>query len=269
MVFIDENGLLADVCFSNGFQRVHMMVDRNSHNRQYSIVEVYDAQDVQDFSAELAEQEQTNWDDLYDIEGTEANFFNNAYRFRYNPQIFKAAACAMKDYAEKIDLEGEDWELIRIYSEDGAVGVIARTTSLSRRLSLLIKGNTYQVIADVQKGDGGEYELSDGFSYDSEMKWHSYYEWTINGEKEHESVYTVHGNGEYYRHDSIYEYQLHRAMQEYLSSINANQEEEWEMLPEKLFVCCYGSLADAWYTNGKRRVHLVVDVWNKTYAVIK
>ena len=269
LVFIDENGLLADVCFSDGFQRVHMMVDRNSRNRRYSIIEVYDAQDAKDFSAELAEQEQTKWDDLYDIEGTEANFFDNAYRFRYNPQIFKAAACAVKDYAEKIDLADEDWELIRLYSEDGAVGVIARTTSLSRRLSLLIKGNTYQVIADVQKGDSGASELSDGFSYDSEMKWHSYYEWTINGEKENESVYTIHCNEEYYRHDSIYEYQLHRAMQEYLSSINADIEEEWEILPEKLFVGCYGSLADAWYTNGKRKVHLVVDVWNKTYAVIK
>ncbi|MCH5261019.1 MAG: hypothetical protein J1F18_14800, partial [Lachnospiraceae bacterium] len=66
-----------------------------------------------------------------------------------------------------------------------------------------------------------------------------------------------------------YEYQLNRAMQEYLSTINANIEEEWEMLPEKLFVGCYGSLADAWYTNGNCKVHLVVDVWNKTYAVIK
>ena len=267
-IFIDENGLLVDVCFSDGFQRVHMMVDRNFHNRQYSIVEVYDAQDAKDFSAESADDAQTNRNDLYDIKGTEANFFENAYRFRYNPQIFKAAACAVKDYAEKIDFADEEWELIRIYSEDGTVGVIARTTSLGRRLSLLIKGDTYQVVADVQKGDGGESELSDGFSYDSEMKWHSYYEWTINGEKENESVYTVRCNEEYYRHDSIYDYQLHRAMQEYLSSINANQEEEWEMLPEKLFVGCHGSLADAWYTNGNRRVHLVVDVWNKVYAVI-
>ena len=269
-VFIDENGLLADVCFSDGFQRVHMMVDRDSRNRRYSIVEVYSAQDTKDFSAELTEQEQTKWDDLYDIEGTEANFFDNAYRFRYNPQIFKAAACAVKDYAAKIGLADEEWELTHMYSEDGAVGVVARAKSTDRRLSLLIKGNTYQVIADVQEGDSGEYDLSDGYlSYDSEMKWHSYYEWTINGEKENEFVYTVHCNDDYYRHDSIYEYQLNRAMQEYLSTINANIEEEWEMLPEKLFVGCYGSLADAWYTNGNCKVHLVVDVWNKTYAVIK
>lgn len=40
------------------------------------------------------------------------------------------------------------------------------------------------------------------------------------------------------------------------------------MLSERLFVGCHGSLADAWYSNGNRRAHLVVDVWNKTYVVI-
>lgn len=211
-LFIDENGFLADMCFTNGYQRVHMLVDRNIHNKRYSVVEVYDAQDDKDYTAGLAEQEQANRGDLYDVEETEADFFANVYRFRYNLRLFKAAAGAVKDYSEKIGLEDENWELIHIYSEDGIEGVFARTKSLSRRLSLLIKGNTYQVIADVQKGDGGEYELSDGFSYDSGMNWHSYYEWTINGEKENESVYTVRSNSEYYRHDSIYEYQLHRAM---------------------------------------------------------
>ena len=40
------------------------------------------------------------------------------------------------------------------------------------------------------------------------------------------------------------------------------------MIHERLFVGSQGSLADAWYTNGNRRVHLVVDVWNRMYTVI-
>ena len=265
LIYIGGSGYLADMSFSNGTKRVHMMID--VQNKQYSVVEVYDTQKENYLTADS--QVQIDWDDLY-LDGAEADFFVNAYQWHYNPQLEKAAACAVKDYAKKIGLADEEWELTHMYSEDGTVGVVARAKSTDRRLSLLIKGNTYQVIADVQEGDSGEYDLSDGYlSYDSEVKWHSYYEWTINGEKENESVYTVHSNSEYYRHDSIYEYQLHRAMQEYLSSINADIEEEWEMMPEKLFVGCHGSLADAWYTNGNCRVHLVVDVWNKTYTVIK
>lgn len=264
LIYIGGNGCLADMSFSNGMKRLHMMID--VQNKQYSVVEVYDTQEENYLTTDS--QAQIDWENLY-LEGAEADFFVNAFQWHYNPQLEKAAARAVKDYAEKIGLEDEEWELTHMYSEDGALGVVARAKSTDRRLSLLIKGNTYQVIADVHKGDSGEYDLSDGYlSYDSEMKWHSYYEWTINGEKENESVYTVRCNEEYYQHDSIYEYQLNRAMQEYLSSINANQEEEWEMQPEKLFVGCYGSLADAWYTNGDRRVHLVVDVWNKTYTVI-
>ena len=265
LIYIGENGYLADMSFSNGAQRIHMMID--ARNKQYSVVEVYDTQEENYLTTDS--QVQIDWDNLY-LEGAEADFFVNAYQWHYDPQAENAAACAVKDYAEKIGLEDEEWELTHMYSEDGTVGVIARAKSIDRRLSLLIKGNTYQVIADVHEGDSGEYDLSDGYSsYDSEMEWHSYYEWTINGEKENESVYTVHCNEGYYQHDSIYDYQLHRAMQEYLSSINADTEEEWEMLPEKLFVGCHGSLADAWYTNGNRRVHLVVDVWNKTYTVIE
>ena len=263
-IYIGKTGYLADMSFSNGFERVHMMID--TRNKQYSVAEVYDTQEKGNIIIDL--HAQADWDDLY-LGGAEADFFVNAFQWHYDPQAEKAAACAVKDYVKKIGLEDEEWELTHMYSEDGAVGVAARTKSSDRRLSLLIKGNTYQVIADVQKGDSGEYDLSDGYySYDSEMEWHSYYEWTINGEKENESVYVVHCNEEYYQHDSIYEYQLNRAMQEYLSSINADIEEEWEMLPEKLFVGCYGSLADAWYANGNSRVHLVVDVWNKAYAVI-
>ena len=263
LIYIGDKGYLADMSFSNGIKRVHMMID--IRNKQYSVVEVYDTQEENNFTFDL--QAKIDWDDLY-LGETEADFLINAYQWHYNPQLERSAACVVKDYAEKIGLEDEEWELTHMYNEDGAVGVIARTTSKNRRLSLLIKGNTYQVITDVQNGDGGEYELGNGFSYGSGMKWHSYYEWTINGKKENESVYTVHCNEGYYQHDSIYKYQLHRAMQEYLSSINADKEEEWEMLPEKLFVGCHGSLADAWYANGQRRVHLIVDVWNKTYTVI-
>ena len=264
LIYIGGNGYLADMSFSNGIKRVHMMID--VQNKQYSVVEVYDTQEENYLTTDS--QVQIDLDDLY-LEGAEADFFVNAYQWHYNLQLEKAAACAVKDYAERIGLADEEWELTHMYSEDGAVGVAARAKFIGRRLSLLIKGNTYQVIADVQEGDNGEYDLSDGYlSYDSEVKWHSYYEWTINGEKENESVYTVRCNEGYYQHDSIYKYQLHRAMQEYLTSINADIDEEWEMLPEKLFVGCYGSLADAWYANGNRRVHLVVDVWNKTYAVI-
>ena len=262
LIYIGKNGYLADLWFSDGFQRVHMMVD--IRDQQYSVVEVYDTQDESDVT--IDSQIQIDWDDLYLEGGADADFFINASQWHYNPQLEKAAACAVKDYAEKIGLEDEEWKLTHMYSENGVVGVFARAESY-RQLSLLLKGNTYQVIADVQEGDGAEYELSDSLSYNSEMEWNSYYELAM-GEKENISVYTVRSDWKYYQHDSIYEYQLNRAMQAYLTSVNADQEEEWDMMHERLFVGSYGSLADAWYTNGNRRVHLVVDVWNKMYTVI-
>ena len=64
-VFIDENGFLADICFSNGYRRVHMLIDRNVHNKRYSVVEVYDAQDAMDFTVGSTKQKQTKRESYY------------------------------------------------------------------------------------------------------------------------------------------------------------------------------------------------------------
>ena len=40
-------------------------------------------------------------------------------------------------------------------------------------------------------------------------------------------------------------------------------------MKDKIYIGVNGYLADLWYSNGEKRVHMVIDIWNKLYAVIE
>ena len=156
----------------------------------------------------------------------------------------------------------EEWKLLHIYSENGVKSIFVRSET-HRGLLILIKDDKWKMIADIQKGGTGQYQVNDGWSYDSELKWDSYEAW-VQGD------YAVHGGYDKYdQYDSAYSQQPYYAMQAYLSSVHADETEEWTIEYERLFVAPSGCLTDVWYTgSGDHRVHLVIDTWNKLYTVI-
>lgn len=217
----------------------------------------YKQQDTQSFNGK--------WKKFYDMESIEADFFVNASEWHYNREKEKLAACAVSNYAKSAGLEAEEWELAYMYSEDGMISVFVRSQTY-RELFLLLKKDAWLLIADIQRGNELDNKLmKDAWSYNSDLDWNSYKEW-IDEEKEFD--YEVKSDYEYYQYDSIYAYQAECAMQAYLFSTHADQTIPWEVMYERFFVGSHGCLVDVWYTDEKHRVHMVMDVWNKSYTII-
>lgn len=205
------------------------------------------------------------WVKLHDLESIEDDFFINSLEWHYDAEKEKMAACAVSNYAKSAGLEKEVWELTYMYSEDGMTNVFVRSQTC-RELFLLLKKDSWLLIADIQRGNELENKLMEnGWSYYSELDWNSYKAWT---REEKEFYYKVKSDHEYYQYDSIYAYQAECAMQAYLFSIQAERTTPWEVMYERFFVSSQGCLADVWYTNEKHEVHIVIDVWNKLFTVI-
>lgn len=266
LIYIGKNGYLADMWFSDGFQRAHIIVD--IRDKQYSVVELYDEQDETDYvnpedDPVTALELQGDWKDLYDVE-TGEGYFINAGEWHYDSDLENAAAAIVKTYSEKKGMADEEWKLLHIYSENGIKSIFVRS-EMDKGLIILIKDDEWKLIADIQTGDAGQYEVN-GWSYDSGLKWGSYEAWA-QGEADFD--YTICRYSKYDQYDSIYCDQSWYAMQAYLSSIHADEQEEWTIEYERLFVAPSGCLADVWYTgSGDHRVHLVIDTSGKLYTVI-
>lgn len=266
MIYIGANGYLADLWFTSDSQRVHIVVD--IWNRLYSVVEVYNVENNNAVFLKACDTEDKNlqgkWTRLQEAEDMEKNYFSNLSAWYYNQEAVKAAACAVRDYSCKTGLEQEKWELTHMYCKDGIISAFVRSEDY-RELFLLIKGNAWILIADVKREKGLEVPLMDnGWSYHSVLDWYSYKEWA---DQNPDFVYSILSSDDYDQYDSIYGFQAAAAIQGYLSSVNADRGETWEVLYDWFFVGSNGCLADVWYTNGKENVHLVIDVWNKLYTV--
>lgn len=204
------------------------------------------------------------WIQFHDLEGVDKGFFINSSEWHYNIEKEKMAACAVMAYSQIAGLD-EEWELSRMYSENGMISVFVRSQTY-RELFLLLKKDAWLLIADVQRGDMFENKLMEGnWSYYSELDWKSYEDWVYG---ELDFLYAVKSDYKYYQYDSVYRYQVECAMQDYLFSEHINPKIEWSVMYERFFVSSHGCLVDVWYTNEKEKVHLVLDVWNKLYTII-
>ena len=118
------------------------------------------------------------------------------------------------------------------------------------------------------KGNSLSIPLGDGdYTYDSSISWFSYKErLQKRGEYLGYSILTDEGA---YIYDDIYIDEGALALAEFLNVHKVDKEPKWELVKDKIYIGVNGYLADLWYSNGEKRVHMVIDIWNKLYAVIE
>lgn len=206
-----------------------------------------------------------NWTQLSGIENIGNDYFTNASEWHYNQEMERQAACAVENYSKQAGIKDEEWELTRLYREEGIVSVFVRSKNY-RELFLLLEQDKWLLIADIQRGDNLETELMGGvWSYHSDLNWNSFEAWFFDREKFN---YMVKSDYKYYQYDSVYMFPAECAMEAYLTEIHADESIEWDIMYERFFIASSGCLVDVWYTDGENEVHMVLDINNKLYTVI-
>lgn len=199
------------------------------------------------------------------------SFFSNANQWHYNlSQEMDPAGIIIHDTKEK-NQEIEPWELRRMYTrwnENTYVSTAFVKSESGRELYLYIEEmEKYLVIADIIKGNGLKNTLGDNeYSYDSSLPWRSYRK-KLRKDRE-DSGYSIEDEWAYL-YDDIYIEEGALAIEDFLKEHKADKKEKWELVNNKVYIGVNGYLADLWYSNGAQRVHIVIDVWNKKYAVVE
>ena len=201
------------------------------------------------------------------------SFFSNANEWHYNLTNEMDPAGIILHYTKENGLKEEKWELRKMYtrwSESGEYVSTAFVRSESgRELYLYIEelGNFF-VVADIMKGNSLSVPLGNNdYTYDSSVLWCSYKE-RLQKRGEHLG-YSILADEGAYIYDEIYIEEGALALAEFLSTYKVDRKAKWELVKDKIYIGVNGYLADLWYKKRKKRVHMVIDIWNKLYAVIE
>lgn len=218
--------------------------------------------------------EKSVWEhcDLSMGNGPDYQFFENAGEGGYHITLENLVAYALVDYADKVGMGEEEWTLKRIIYRDNHYHAFVKSDS-GDHIYILIDGDwdvneRYIVMADIRKDENAGIELGNGYAYNSGLTWHSYKEYS-DGIREPKTDYKIDGgsgmsDGGMY--DSMYESAGTYAMYAYLDSIG-EKSCRWEIERNSAYMGS-GFIADVSFTSGSRRVSMLIDVCNATYAVL-
>ncbi len=199
------------------------------------------------------------------------DYFINAQQGHYNLTLENMAAFVVKDYALDSGMDKEEWELKRIcYCED-AYQVYVESKTGNELYILLSEGQgiqpDYIIMADIRKGDGADISLYEGeYSYNSMLEWHSYMDW-FDGKNTMEERPGLDVIGDL--HDSVYGNGIFYAIYDYLDITNGDKKSHWEIDSNYMYIGRNGYIVCAYCSNGVEDVVVLVDVWNKSYAVLE
>lgn len=202
------------------------------------------------------------WPDYY--------FFTNAQQGHYNLTLESAVAYAVKDYALDSGMENEEWELKRIYYFEDTCQAYVESKK-GNELYILFTDSQgafpkYIIMADIRRGNGADVILQEEvYSYNSMLEWHSYKEEVDGKDRENSLSYDVAG----YLHDVIYNNGLILAICDYVDMTGGNKKATWKIDDNYTYIGRNGYIVCAYCSNGVQNIRFLVDVWNKTYAVVE
>ena len=276
-LYVGVNGYLADVWYTNGVQKVHLFID--IWNKQYAVIEAVssDGQENEFFlnvrlksqvsPFKLPEEEWTKLDGAYK---TESEYFNNAGEWHYAAEYEQLAAWAVNDYAERNGLEQETWFLRRMYMEDGSINAFVSSGN-NRELYLLLdeKNKSYVVTVDWNidglPASGEKYQYSE----DSRLVWHDYRKWYDSGQAEQSPDVSFHILCE----DGCYEHNFWDgsvyALKDYLYSVAPDNRDTWSCIQNSFYMGKNRCIGDVWYDSGKKKIHMLVNMYNWEYTVLE
>ncbi|MDE7258733.1 MAG: hypothetical protein K2N77_05790 [Lachnospiraceae bacterium] len=199
------------------------------------------------------------------------DYFINAQQGHYNLTLENMAAFVVKDYALDSGMDKEEWELKRICYGEDAYQVYVESKTGNELYILLSEGQgiqpDYIIMADIRKGDGVDISLYEGeYSYNSMLEWHSYMDW-FDGKNTMEERPGLDVIGDLY--DSVYGNGIFYAIYDYLDITDGDKKSHWEIDSNYMYIGRNGYIACANCSNGGEDIVVLVDVWNKSYAVLE
>lgn len=199
-------------------------------------------------------------------------YFTNAGYGHYHITLENQVAFAVKEYAGMTGMEEEAWSLKRICYTDGIYHAYVESETGNELYIFLSDDETevhapYIIAADIRANGSGEILLqNEAYSYNSMLEWHSYKSW-FDGDKE-AAWENLEFLCESYMFDYSYETGWHYAVYDYLDRTGGNQDCEWIVDDNVMYVGRNGYIADISCTNGEKEFIFLVDVWNRRYAVV-
>ncbi len=276
-LYVGANGYLADVWYTNGVQKVHLFID--IWNKQYTAIEAVpsDGQEnefslnvrlkSQVPSFKLPEEEWTKLDGDYEAE---SEYFNNAGEWHYAAEYEQLAAWAVNDYAERNGLGQETWFLRRMYMEDGSINAFVSSEN-NRELYLLLdeKNKSYVVTVDWNIDElpvsGEKYQYSE----DSRLVWYDYRKWYDSGQAGQSPDVSFHILCE----DGCYEHNFWDgsvyALKDYLYFTAPDNRDTWVCAQKLFYMGKNRCIGDVWYNSGKKKIHMLVNMYNWEYTVLE
>lgn len=195
-------------------------------------------------------------------------YFTNAGQGHYNLTLENEAAHMIKDYALDAGMEQEEWELKRILYHSGIYQAFAESKTGNELYVLFPHDDeSYIIAADLRKSSDAEIPLQDeGYSYNSMLEWQSYDRW-FGGTDKIERGLNLGDIGSLY--DSIYENNGYYALYAYLSDSGNEIESDWKIDSNTAYIGRNGYLASICFLGKDERIYMLIDVWNRTYAVYR
>lgn len=198
------------------------------------------------------------------------NYFTNAQQGHYNLTLENMAAFAVKDYALDAGMDNEEWELKRICACEDAYQVYVESKTGNELYILLSQGHgilpVYIIMADIRKGDDEDIILYEGeYSYNSMLEWYSYMDW-FDGKNIMQERPRVDAMGDLY--DSVYSNGIFYAIYDYLDITDGDKKSHWKIDSNYTYIGRNGYIVCADCGKGVQKLTFLVDVWNKTYAVL-
>lgn len=197
-------------------------------------------------------------------------YFTNAGQGHYNLTLENEAAQMIKDYALDTGMEKEEWELKRITYQSGIYQAFAESKTGNELYVLFPHDDeSYIIAADIRKGSDAEISLQDErYSYHSMLEWHTYEYW-FNGTDKDEIKGGFKLDVIDNLYDSIYENSGYYALYAYLCDSGSEIESDWEIDSGTSYIGRNGYLASVSFLNEEEQIDMLIDVWNKTYAVFR
>ncbi len=195
-------------------------------------------------------------------------YFTNAGQGHYNLTLENEVAHMIKDYALDAGMEQEEWELKRITYHSGIYQAFAESKAGNELYVLFPHDDeSYIIAADIRKSSDAKIPLQDeGYSYNSMLEWQSYERW-FSGTDKIERGLNLGNIGSLY--DSIYENNGYYALYAYLSDSGNEIESDWEIDSNTSYIGGNGYLASICFLGKDERIYMLIDVWNRTYAVFR
>ncbi len=218
------------------------------------------------------EEEQIVWEtcSLPQNEWPSYDYFTNSYEGHYNLSLENAAAFVVQDYALKQNMPEKEWKLVRIIYRDRNYHVFVEAND-ENEIYFLLNINSdimpcYSIMADIRRnGEAGIKLQEETYSYDSMLEWSSYRN-RMEQNLDFDNYIDMENETELF--DSIYIMNSYQAMYDYLEKNNEEKSGKWRVNYCDIYIGTNGYIADISYTNGTEIISVIIDIWNKLYAIL-